>query len=203
MSASVDPVVVVLAGGEGRRMGGAKPLQRFGETTLIGRALELARGYGGAVAVALRDPAQVADIGEARLLVDDPSVGGPIAGLASALAHGRSCGARFVLTLPCDTPLLPSDLRSRLAAALADDRNVALASSGGRLHPACALWRVEALDQLAGYLATGRSSLKGFAETCGMATVDWAVGAADPFANANTPDDLRRLQPADHALVGA
>jgi molybdopterin-guanine dinucleotide biosynthesis protein A len=195
MMRSQDIAVVVLAGGEGRRMGGAKPLRRFGGATLIGRALELAHGYGGPVAVAVRDPAQVTGAGDAPLLIDHAAIGGPIAGLASALAFARGNGARAVLTLPCDTPWLPPDLRARLDAALEPGVGAAVAASVGRLHPTCALWRASAGPRLGPYLASGRSSLIGFAEACGMARVDWPQGGLDPFANANTRDDLVRLQP--------
>jgi molybdopterin-guanine dinucleotide biosynthesis protein A len=187
-------VAVVLAGGEGRRMGGSKPTRRLGDTTLIGRALELARTYSDHVAVAVRDESQVAGA-PARLLLDDPAVAGPLAGLASALGFARAMGAGHVLTLPCDTPCLPADFAERFYAADAPAAAVTLARSGGRLHPACALWSERVLDALPAYLASGRSSLCGLAETVGMAVVDWSFTDRDPFANANTPEDLAALQP--------
>ncbi|MDZ4373128.1 MAG: NTP transferase domain-containing protein, partial [Phenylobacterium sp.] len=101
--------VVVLAGGAGSRMGGAKPRRRLGRTTLIGHALDLAHAYGRQVAVAVRDEGQVAGAVTARLLLDDPDIEGPMAGLASALGFARETGADWVLTLPCDSPRLPPD----------------------------------------------------------------------------------------------
>lgn len=195
MSGPTDIVVVVLAGGEGRRMGGSKPLRAFGTTTLIGRALELAKSYADAVAIAVRDPAQVAVEDDTPRLVDNPRYGGPIAGLASALDFGIRCGTPLVLTLPCDTPRLPGDLAMRLQVALAANADVAMAASGGRLHPTCALWRADTARRLSGYVTTGSGSLRGFAEACGMVRVDWSADAGDPFANANTPGELQRLQP--------
>jgi molybdopterin-guanine dinucleotide biosynthesis protein A len=193
MTERPEIAVVVLAGGEGARMGGGKPLRRFGATTLIGRALALARGYGAPIAVAVRAPEQAGARPDAPLLVDDPAIAGPLAGLASALKFGETSGARLVLTLPCDAPLLPADLAARLAEALTPPASVAVAASGGRLHPTCALWRVECCDELAGYIASGARSLWGFAERCGMVAIEWAVEPTDPFANANTPEELARL----------
>lgn len=193
-------VAVVLAGGEGRRMGGTKPLRRLGGTTLVGRAVTLAQTYSRDVAVAVRDGAQVAGAVDAHLLLDDPSIQGPLAGLASALRFARRRGAACVLTLPCDSPRLPADLASRLSGRIGD-RVVAVAQSDGRLHPVCALWRAAALDALPGYLASGARSLKGFAATVGMTAVDWPVSELDAFANANTPEDLEALQPVSGALA--
>lgn len=186
-------VTVVLAGGEGRRMGGAKPLRRLGDTTLVGRAVALGRTYSPVVAVAVRDADQVAGAVDACLLLDDPAIEGPLAGLASALGFARQRKVACVLTLPCDSPCLPDDLAARLLAAL-DGSDVAVAQSNGRLHPVCALWRTSALDALAAYLASGRRSLKGFAATVGMTVVDWPGADIDVFANANTPEDLVALQ---------
>jgi len=188
------PVVVVLAGGEGRRMGGSKPRMAWGRTTLIGHALSLARTYGPDVAVAVRAEAQVSGAVRAHLLLDEPSIEGPLAGLASALGFARAKGAACVLTLPCDAPRLPPDLACRLQAGLEPGVGVAVARSCGRLHPTCALWRREALDALPAYLASGRRSLNGFAAAIGMATVEWRAPGEDPFANANTPAELAALQ---------
>ncbi|TAJ70281.1 MAG: molybdenum cofactor guanylyltransferase [Phenylobacterium sp.] len=193
--------VVVLAGGAGSRIGGAKPRRRLGRTTLIGHALDLAQAYGRQVAVAVRDESQVSGAVEARLLLDDPDIEGPLAGLASALGFARGLGADWVLTLPCDSPRLPPDLALRLQQALRLGEAAALARSGGRLHPTCALWRVGCLEALTAYLATGRRSLKGFAATVGMRVVDWPLAETDPFANANTPEELAALQPPPSALV--
>jgi molybdopterin-guanine dinucleotide biosynthesis protein A len=187
-------VCIVLAGGEGRRMGGAKPLRPYGEGTLISRAMSLARGYAHDVAVSVREARQVGDL-DAPLILDDPTIEGPLGGLAAALAWGRAREAEAVLTLPCDTPHLPSDLARRLIAGLQDTRAaaVSMAASGGRTHPVCALWRPSALDALPAYLATGARSLRGFAEACGVVHVDWPAGPEASFANANTPDELAAL----------
>jgi molybdenum cofactor guanylyltransferase len=192
---SAPLAVVVLAGGEGRRMGGAKPLARYGETTLIGRAVRLAQGWSPRVAVAVRTLDQLPELAGARSILDAPGIEGPLAGLAAALGFARDCGGDRVLTLPCDAPRLPADLASRLADGLGG-RLAAIAESAGRLHPTCGLWRTAAEAKLAAYLATGRRSLHGFAEHCGAATVNWTIGPdGDPFANANTPEELAALQP--------
>lgn len=206
-SASPDPrlrttVAVVLAGGDGRRMGGSKPLRRLGATTLVANALGLARGYCGSVAVAVRSPDQLADTVGSELLIDLPGLEGPLGGLAATLEFAARIGAAQVLTLPCDAPRLPADLRARLETALDGDSpaRVAVAASGGRLHPTCALWRVDALPALRAYAASGGRSLKGLAGELCMAIVAWEAGDADPFANANTPDELAALQPHAEAF---
>lgn len=187
--------VVVLAGGEGRRMGGGKPLRPYGSTTLLAHAVGLARGWSPIVAVAVRSADQAAGATDSPLIVDDPAIAGPAAGLAAAFAFAVRRGADRLLTLPCDAPCLPRDLLTRLEAGLGNDAGVAVAASLGRLHPTCALWRMACAERLPGYLIA-RSSLRGFAAECGLAAIEWPCDAeADPFANANTPAELAALQP--------
>ncbi|URD59800.1 NTP transferase domain-containing protein [Sphingomonas sp. KRR8] len=183
------PLIVVLAGGEGRRMGGEKPLRLLGGETLVDRALRRARHWSDEVRLALRTPEQVPNPG-VPILLDDPDVWGPLAGLANALREARRTGRTHVLTLPCDVPFLPDDLLSRLQAAIGDEA-VAMAESDGQLHPVCALWSVGVLDRLASYRAAGRRSLKGLAQDAGMVLVDWPEEA---FVNVNTPADLAEAE---------
>lgn len=192
-----DLMVAVLAGGEGRRMGGVKALRPFRGAPLVAQALARARGWSDQVVVAVRDADQLAGAVEAPLAFDRADVPGPLAGLAAALAHARDAGAGLLLTLPCDMPRLPADLPERLAAALTPDAGAALPRIDGELQPVCGLWRVTALERLPAYLASGQSSLKGFAAACGLAAVDFGPEAAAAFANANTPEDLARLERED------
>jgi molybdopterin-guanine dinucleotide biosynthesis protein A len=180
--------VVVLAGGEGRRIGGAKPLRTFAGERLIDRALRLAQDWSDLVAVAVRDPAQVAPL-DAVLIADDEAVAGPLGGLAAGLRFAQAQRQPLLLTIPADMPFLPGDLLERLGDALAD-HSCALAASGGHLHPVCGLWRASALDRLPGYVSSGQRSLRGLGETVGMVAIEWPGGMRDPFLNINTAQDL-------------
>jgi molybdopterin-guanine dinucleotide biosynthesis protein A len=187
-------IVAVLAGGEGRRMGGLKALRPFRGATLLAHALAQARTWSDEVVVVVRDPAQAGEAPGAPLVLDSPAIGGPLAGLAAALAHAKAHGAELLFTLPCDTPALPADLPQQLAAALGPKDVVALPEVAGGLEPAVGLWRTQALEALPAYLAAGRSSLHGFAEAAGLARVAFGPESAAAFANANTPEALAALE---------
>jgi molybdopterin-guanine dinucleotide biosynthesis protein A len=186
-------VVAVLAGGEGRRMGGVKALRLFRGAPLVTQALALARRWSEQVVVAVRESGQVAGAVDAPLAFDRADIPGPLAGLAGALDYAQDRGAARLMTLPVDMPRLPHDLPARLAAAMGPEHGVALPTVDGKLQPVCGLWRVTALQQLPAYLADGKSSLWGFATACGLATVEFGVDAATAFAGANSPEELERL----------
>jgi len=184
-----DLAVVVLAGGEGKRMGGGKPLRSLGGRSLLEIALDRARSWSPLVAVAVRSPGQVGPV-DAPVILDHQGVAGPLAGLAAALTFASRASVSRLLTLPCDTPNLPDDLASRLDAALVPGVRAAVPSCNGRLHPICAVWDVQVKADLPAYIAAGRSSVRGFAGAVGLKTVDWDASSAPAFHNINTLEDL-------------
>jgi molybdopterin-guanine dinucleotide biosynthesis protein A len=186
-----DVAVVILAGGEGRRIGGEKPLRKLGPMRLIDRALELARRWSDVVAVAVREPSQTPSLTAA--IIEDEQIEGPLGGLAAGLKFARTKGYPSVLIVPADMPFLPPDLLDRLVARIGQS-GCAMASSGGQAHPVCSLWRTSALGQLDDYVSSGGRSLKGFAALAGAVEVEWAAGAADPFFNINSADDLAEAE---------
>ncbi len=104
------PLLGVLAGGRGRRMGGrdkARLQAPGGMETLVGRLLRLGREQGlpcvGVGGDALPGVAWIAD---------EPAGVGPIGGLCALLAHA---GSRPALALACDLPFVTSELIGRLA----------------------------------------------------------------------------------------
>jgi molybdopterin-guanine dinucleotide biosynthesis protein A len=187
-----DVAVVILAGGEGKRIGGDKPNRRLAGVRLIDRALDHARRWSEVVAVSMRDPATTEAL-DAPIVLDAPDIAGPLGGLISALRFGARSGFDRVLVIPADMPFLPRDLLDRLLSRIGD-AGCAIAGSGGRLHPVCGLWRTSAVDHVAGYVADGQRSLKGFAALIGFREVEWPSDPFDPFFNINTPDDLTEAE---------
>src|SRR3972149_1438773 len=195
MPQAINTTIVILAGGEGQRMGGDKPLRPWRGARLVGRAVEIARGDGGEIAISVRAVAQLPDP-PAPLIYDSSDIAGPLAGLESALRFAAQRGAARVLTIPCDAPLLPADLLANLDAALIGGRRCALAQAHGQLHPDCALWEADLASSLRAFHGSGRASLRGFATYAGMAIADWGAPEPNPFANANTPEELAGLEAA-------
>jgi molybdenum cofactor guanylyltransferase len=182
-----DVMVVILAGGEGRRIGGGKPLKRFRGQRLVDRALREAQQWSDLVVIAVREPSQVGPL-HAPLIKDD-DIPGPLGGLVSGLRLARKKDRTLLLAIPADMPFLPDDLLDRLLAAIGSKR-CALAESGDRIHPVCSLWRVSALSEAESYAASGRRSLKGLAAASGFVAVEWEAEPVDPFFNINTNADL-------------
>ncbi|MDO8409521.1 MAG: molybdenum cofactor guanylyltransferase [Phenylobacterium sp.] len=183
---------MVLAGGAGRRMGGDKPQRLYQARALGEHALSLAASFANHVALSVRERRQADELPPVQLLFDSPKIEGPLAGVASGLAHGAQIGAAHVLTIPCDAPHLPDDLYTRLEEALVQDPDALAASAGDSRqgHPTCTLWRIEALEPLLCYAQSGRRSLRGLLVELNGRQVVWEDPRGQVFLNLNTPEDL-------------
>lgn len=193
---------VILAGGKGERLGGTvKANLIVGGRTLLQRASEAMAGSASPLLVAHgnHDPARLS-LGPEHVPIPDlpADYGGPLAGLAAAIARSLAMSPPpdFLVSLAVDTPFFPRDFVARALTALGESPAV-LARYGGQAYPTDALWRLSKVADLPARLAAGTAarSLKRIAEELGAAYLDWPPSAAgDPFANANTPDELEALR---------
>jgi molybdopterin-guanine dinucleotide biosynthesis protein A len=180
---------VVLAGGDGRRIGGAKPGRMLAGRSLLAHVCD---GIAGPLAVAVRADTSLPDIPGAERIIDPAGMGGPLAALVSAFAWAQVRGLPWVQLRPCDAPFLPADLTHiLLARAVSSGALAVLPESLDRLHPACGLWHVSLLALAEERAQAGRLSLIGLAQAANYVTVAWEAGPGDdPFANINTLEEL-------------
>ena len=182
----------ILAGGAGRRMGGAVKagLVLGGEPLLSRAAGRLAPQCAVLAVCAGPAPRRLAELmppGAACLPDPLPGHAGPLAGLLAALDWAAGEGMPDVLTVAVDIPFFPVDLGARLAAGRGDSA-VALAEDDDGLHPVCGLWRSALADDLRAALAAGDRRMAGFAEAAGAVPVRFPGRGA--FFNVNRAADL-------------
>jgi len=180
---------IVLAGGQGRRMGG------------VDKGLQLLHGKPMVAAVIARLAPQVSEIiinanqnldayeRFGHRVVPDAIGGfaGPLAGLHAGLGEASH---PLALTVPCDSPFLPLDLMLRLRNALAEN-DLAVAKTGNQAHPVFSLVRVSVRDHLAKFLATGGRKIDAWYSTLEIVEVPFD-DEADAFRNINTREELNQ-----------
>jgi len=106
--------------------------------------------------------------------------------------------------VPVDTPLLPSDIFARLAAAASPDE-IAVAASGGHVHHTVALLPSGLADDLAAFLGGDDRRVRAFlarhtVRAVEIPTLVIAGHSLDPLQNLNTPADLAAAEAALLAL---
>ena len=188
-------------------MGGVdKGLQPFGDVPLALHSLQRLKPQVGALLInANRNLPVYARFGAPVWPDDLPDYAGPLAGFLTALQH---CATPWLLTVPCDTPLFPTDLAARLAAAAsAQGADMALAAapqadeSGQvrlRPQPVFCLMRVSLRESLVQFTASGGRAIRAWASQHTCALVPFDAPGDDPraFSNANTLAELDALQAA-------
>lgn len=116
---------------------------------------------------------------------------GPLAGFNLGLQHAKY---DYLLTVPCDSPLLPLDLAQRLLAGLIQNKaDIAVASSNSHAHPVFCLCKKNVLTSLTAYLALGERRVSAWQKSLAYTEVDFS-DCADAFVNLNTFEDLTALE---------
>ena len=180
---------VVLAGGQGRRMGGVdKGLKPLRGRPMVQWVIERFAPQVDEVLInANQNLATYAAFGH-RVIPD--AIGGfagPLAGLHRGLSEARH---DLVATVPCDSPFLPVDLVSRLRNALdAQDAELAVARTGTQPHPVFCLCRTSVLTGLGAFLEGGGRKIDAWYAALKVAEVAFD-DEPQAFSNINTEAEL-------------
>ncbi len=201
MAVEVD--AVILAGGEGRRLGGVdKGWAMLAGTPLVQWAWEAVSRQTAPVRrvwlSANRNQDRYAELGATVLGDRSPGFAGPLAGIDAAFAGSD---AEWLWIVPCDTPLLPADALSHLLAGVGTaDAAVAVTEAGWQ--PTVCLVHRRTWPALQARLAAGQGSVRHWLIACGAVEVHFEDTAAftntnDAAALASLSDALQRRAP-DH-----
>lgn len=202
-----DITGLILAGGRGSRMGGVdKGLQTFNGMPLALHTLtrlQMGGGVGQIMINANRNLAAYESFGVPVWPDGLADYAGPLAGFLTGLER---CETPYLVTVPCDTPLLPLDLVPRLAQALeAQDAEMAMASAPEmgkegqlrvRAQPVFCLLRVELLESLVKFTHEGGRKIDAWTAQHKTVLVPFDRPGDDPqaFFNANTLAELHQLE---------
>ncbi len=178
---------IVLAGGQGRRMGGVdKGLQLLHGKPMVEHVIaRLAPQVDEILINANQNLEAYARFGH-RVVPD--AIGGfagPLAGLHAGLGEAQH---EFVLTVPCDSPFLPFDLLIRLRTNLGEN-DLAVAKTGGQPHPVFSLVRISVRDHLSKFLSTGGRKIDAWYASLKVVEVPFD-DEAEAFRNINTREEL-------------
>ena len=180
---------VLLAGGQGSRMGGVdKGLVELAGQPMAAHALaRLAPQVDELIINANQNLAAWQAFGHPVFGDDIGGFAGPLAGLHATLVRARH---PLVVTAPCDSPFLPADLVERLATALhAADAQLAVAKTFDQPHPVFCLCRRDLAEHLGDFLAGGGRKIDRWHGSLKVVEVAFDDEEA-AFRNINTRDEL-------------
>jgi molybdopterin-guanine dinucleotide biosynthesis protein A len=183
----------ILAGGNGRRLGGIdKSTLPIGGTTIRDRQLAVLRPATPHILIVTSDERRYRDAG-VRIVRDRIAGAGAIGGLYTALVEAPT---DVVVVIACDMPFLTASFLTRLAT-LGADADVVLPRDAAGLHPLCGAWRRAAAPHLRTRIEQGRLRILDALD--GLSVHEIPPGEVAAFdadgrllLNVNTPEDYAR-----------
>ena len=190
---------LILAGGRAQRMGGIdKGLSPFLGKPLIESAIKRLGNQVGPILInANRNITKYATYGHPVIVDETPDFSGPLAGFSAGL---KACTSPYLLTVPCDSPLLPADLGIRLATEMTRGDFQLVYASTKEINdkiwaqPVFCLMRADLKEPLEIFIKKGDLKIDRWFKELHTSTV--VFDDTQAFANINTPEELKRLEEA-------
>lgn len=186
------PTVYILAGGQGRRLGGrVKPLVPVGGQAILDRQRAVCAALGATPVLVAPDPQPFAASG--LEVIADRVAAGALGALYTALAH---CPAPYALVLAGDLPFVTAPFLAHLCDA-ATGHDAAVPVVDERWHPLCAAYHRRVAPQLRAAIEAGRWRVTDAVRALDVREVAGAdLRRFDPdgrlLLNVNTPEDHER-----------
>ena len=185
----------ILAGGQGRRLGGvSKALLSVAGRRIIDRQLTTLRAVAEHVAIVANDPNRYDDLG-VPVWPDAVPGTGPLGGILTALLGATTS---HVLVVAGDMPFLTTRVLDHLVD-VGRAVDVAIPHTDDGLHPLCAVWGTRCIPAIRRSLESGTLKVADVLPSLVVREIsseEWRQ--VDPHGtalfNINTPDDYRRAQ---------
>ncbi len=188
---AADVTALILAGGAGRRRGGAdKGLLEHRGVPLVAQVVAALSPQVGQVLISCnRNRARYAEFGDLAPPDSRTDFQGPLAGLE---AVAGTLDAPYLLVVPCDTPALPADLCQRLISPLRNNPELQAtwANDGEREQYLCCALRREALSTVTNYLDSGQRAVRHWLGALPHEEIDFS-DRPGCFANLNRPEPAK------------
>ena len=188
-----DISAVILAGGRARRMGGEdKGLIELNARPLLDYIISALRPQVGEILVnANRNLDRYRAFGYPVIEDIMGDYFGPLVGMATGM---QATDKPYLLTLPCDSPLVPAQLAAMLYRGMQTEQaELSVAHDGVRMQPVFALLDCQLLPGLLDYLNEGGRKIDTWYAQHRLARVDFSA-APEAFLNLNTPEDKTELE---------
>jgi molybdopterin-guanine dinucleotide biosynthesis protein A len=192
------PIGVILAGGEGRRIGGAKATVRLAGRPLIAYPLEVLRETVGEVAVVAKADTELPPLPGIAVWIETAAPRHPLIGLIEAL---ELAGGRPVVACAVDLPLITAEIVRQLLTHQRGDRPAVIAGQGGSLQPLLGLYAPEAAPRLRQAWIRQEMPLREVVAAISPAILE--VPDEQVLFNVNAPEDVLRASALLDARRGA
>jgi molybdopterin-guanine dinucleotide biosynthesis protein A len=187
-----DVTVVILAGGKGRRMGGKdKGLIAFKNDSLIKHIIDAISQQTNTILInANRNIEKYAEYGYPVIEDSLSDFQGPLAGFMAAMSVAET---DYILTLPCDGPIIVENYVEEMISRLnRTGSEIVVASDGQRMQPVYALIPVKLQSSLQKFLGDGERKIDKWYQQHQTSLAEFN-DESGVFTNMNTPEDIKKF----------
>lgn len=181
---------IILAGGQGKRMGADKGLVHFAGKPLVQYAIDLLMPFCGRILISSNNP--MYDHFGFKVVRDEFSKAGPMAGIASCLRTSETDGN---LVVSCDMPLLEPVVVQTILKNVGDSVFCVPSDGMGRIEPLCAYYSRQSLNLIISRINSKSYRLTDLFKDAEVRFVfpdDYPLKfKSEWFTNVNSPGDLQ------------
>jgi molybdenum cofactor guanylyltransferase len=184
---------IILSGGRSTRMNGEdKGLILFQSKPLIQHVISRLIPQTDEILISANREIQVYETFGYPVLQDTNNCFlGPLAGFLLGLTHAKQ---DYVLTVPCDSPLLPLNLAQKLFDGMTEtNSDIAIANSDGITHPVFCLMKKNLLPSLQIFMSKGERKVGAWQKSQRYCEVEFS-NCGNAFVNLNSINELRELE---------
>ncbi len=182
-----EPVGVVLAGGLGRRIGGAKAIVELSGVPLIRYPMAAMQLAVAEVAVLAKADTKLPRLPDVTVWIEAERARHPLVGLIEALALAAG---RPVMVCAADLPFVTPELIESIIAAEPGDCLAVVAATDGAMQPLLGCYQPAAHEPLARARERGDPPLR--STVAALPARLYEVADPDLLFNVNAPEDLLR-----------
>jgi len=119
---------------------------------------------------------------------------GPLAGIHSTMKWliNNEPDVEWLITIPGDTPFIPSDLISQFKDKISLNLKIIIAKSKSKTHPIIGAWNICLFESLDKELDNGIRKIMSWAELHPLDFINYSAEKYDPFFNINTKEDIQK-----------
>ena len=190
-----EVAVLLLAGGQSRRLGGGdKCLRSLEKEIILDKILQKILPQNKSIILnANGDPDRFSKY--SFPIIQDTMDGylGPLVGILSGMEWVRKNqkNKKYIVSIATDTPFFPYNLVEKLySTAIARPEKIICASWQGRKNPVFAIWPISLIHDLRKDILSGSRKIDSWTYKYGVYAINF-ISPNDPFFNINTPEDLK------------
>ncbi len=184
---------LALAGGSSRRLGQDKAMLSFHNgITQLDYTLKLLSNFCSSIAISGRADQRMSRSSsiDAEFIPDAKGVCGPMAGVIAGLQYAPQLP---LLVIATDMPLVDASIVLRLLSQRSPNKTaVCFEGSDGKPEPLCAVYELDALEELERFAKSGNFSLREYLKGRGVERIQFK--RSDMLASVNTLEDLERIR---------